>query len=217
MRTCVVAVLWCVIAGQALADAQWPIDVPAGWEDRSDAAATQLQNLRGIPGTVGVDGALWIKDEVQLTVLVWRTRGQETLTRSSLEEIERGIFSGSSKQATKQLSYRSSFVGDQLHAEQIDEVGDARVHQVRILAGDTSEIAHIVIVTCAGASTAIGPCETIQHGAKLNLRNQSVLGTSESIAYKIGYVLPVLAAIIGAIFLAVYNVVRRRSVSRRRS
>lgn len=214
MRAALVLVL-CAAATVRASAAPWSIELPDGFVEQLGVAEPQLEALRKIPRTVSVDAQVYVSADgrVRLTRMTWLSQFDVPPTRGGLESLERGVMSGSAKQATKHISDSRRFVGDTLVAEQADDVTGTRIVQRRMYAADTSRVVHLLSVTCAGPADQLAACEKAQASMQLVLPNGAKLdGTApardeeKDVAYIAGYV----TGIAFVVLIVVWLVLRMR-------
>lgn len=195
--------------------APWSVELPAGYTEQPGAAEAHLAKLRAIPGTVSVDAQVYTPADgsVQLMRLTWRSRLDGPPSRDALENMERGLLSGSRKDLANHVSDARRFDGDQLVADQVDEVDGARIHQKRIYAVDTSNIAHMLGVVCTGAADQLGACEKAQQTMQLTLPNPAALDmqvTTGTPKQDRSFVLGQITGGLLVAILAIWYLVRKR-------
>jgi len=174
MKAVAISIVICAAAtAQA---APWSFELPAGFTEQPGAADVQLAQLRKQPTTVSVDAQIYLsQDGVQLTRMTWLIRIANSPDRPSLEDLDRGVVAGGAKRASKHVSDSRHWVGDQLVAETIDEVGDSQVRQRRIYAADTAGVVHMFGLICAGVADQLADCEKAQQTMQLKIPHEAAL------------------------------------------
>lgn len=175
MRAAVFALVLC--AATTAHAAPWSFNLPAGYTELPGAGEAHVAKLRDIPGMVSADAQVYAAADgaVQLTRITLRLQRDEAPSRDTVESLDRGAVEGTAKQVTKRISATRQLHGDQLVAEQIDEIDGKRVHQRRLYAADTSNAVHVFNVICAGPEDQLAACEKAQQSMVLMLPNQASL------------------------------------------
>jgi hypothetical protein len=211
MRALAIAVVMCAAASADAAP--WSFELPAGYTEVPGAAESQLQVLRKQPTTVSVDAQVYLAPDqtVQLTRITLLSKMSTLPSRASLVQMDRGVVSGASKQATKHVSDTRNWVGDQLVADTVDEKDEIRVHQRRLYSADAEGVVHMFTLICAGAADQLAECEKAQQTMQLTLPNQAALPNESpkrkhDIAYVIGQIMGGLVVVV----LLIWLLVRRR-------
>jgi hypothetical protein len=213
MRAVVFALVLCTAA--AAHAAPWSFNLPAGYTEIPGGSDAHVEKLRAVPGTVSADAQVYTSADgaVKLTRVTWLLKLDGPASRAELENMDRNTAKGSSKRATKHISESRSFNGDQLVAEQVDEVQNIRVHQRRIYAVDTSQVAHVLTVGCAGPADQLAECVKAQQSMVLMLPNQAsldVVVTKPDDGKKREFLLGQIAGGVIVLVLVAWYVARRR-------
>lgn len=177
--------------------APWSFELPAGYTEQPGVADAQLEALRKVPRTVSVDAQVYVSPDgtVRLTRMTWLSQFAVPPTKGGLESLERGVMSGAAKQATKHVSDSYRFEGDQLVADQVDEVGGERVQQRRLYSVDRDKVVHLFMVICAGPPDRLGACTKAQQSMQLTLPNAAALSPAQPEQHDVAYIIGVITGI----------------------
>lgn len=195
--------------------APWSFNLPDGYTELPGAANAYVEKLRDIPRTVSADAQLYTPPggAVQLTRITLRSQFDEAPTRDTLENMDRGAVESTAKQVTKRISATRQFHGDQLVANQVDEMAGLRVTQRRLYAADTSNVVHLFTVMCAGPTDQLAECEKAQQSMVLMLPNQASLDvrvTTSRPDQEREFLLGQIAGGVIVLVLVIWYVARRR-------
>jgi hypothetical protein len=200
MKTILLLCVWCAVASAE----PWPVHVPDGWVEQKALADAQLGKLMQVPGTVRGEGTFFLSPDgdAQLTILRWDLK-LDSSSKDTVEQFDKGMTAGASRQATRHVSDGRHFVAQQMRASSIDEVKGLQVHQERVYGVDTSGVIHLVSAICTAAPSALGPCESVQSTLMLSLANAADFGASDDkdMAYNIGYGVGGVLTVMGLIWL----------------
>jgi hypothetical protein len=213
MRAVVVASL--VMAAATAQAAPWSVELPAGYTEQPGGADALTAALSKRPRTVTADAQLYLSPDgrVRLTRVTWLTRFAIAPTRNGLLNLERGVMEGAKKQATTHVSDSFEWHGEQLVADQVDDVAGIRIHQRRLYSADTSRVVHALLVVCAGPADQLADCEKAQQTMELTLPDAASLtaAPAEDKKSNVAYLIGQITGGVLVLVLAIWYVMRRRT------
>jgi hypothetical protein len=166
------------------------VDVPAGWEMQPKVATEPvIAQLRNMVGTIRADATIYLSAarDVRFSIVSWDTKGDDALAYQTITQFDETVETTSASHFTKHVSTDRRFERDQLVADQIDEAGDKRVHQIRRHGFDRSGVLHTLMVACTGSPASIASCETILHEVHLDIADPAPFPAPRPAPYDLGY------------------------------
>jgi hypothetical protein len=204
-----------VVAATAAQAAPWSVELPAGYTEQPGAGDALSAALAKQPRTVSADAQLYTSRDgsVRLTRVTWLTQFEVTPTHNSLLNLERGVMEGQKKQATTHVSDSFEWHGDQLVADQVDELAGMRVHQRRLYSADAANVVHMLMVICAGPADQLAECEKAQQSMELTLPSPAALSVAPGKQTNVAYLAGQITGGVLVLVLAIWYLRRRRTTT----
>jgi hypothetical protein len=220
--------LW--LAATAFADSSFLL--PMGYVEQRGGSDGALAEFRANkPATVSGDMTVFSSPDgkVSLVRMRWVFWEGAELSRAALEQVDHHLEAGIAEEmfaGVKRVSTSRQFVGDQLVAQSVDELGEAQFRMRRIYGVDAFGFVHLFAIVCAGPTDQLGYCDRTQRTMQLTVPHQLSLSmlpkhgerrratTTWSHGHTIGTA--ALIALIVGLSSWIYTSARRRDRRRRR-